>query len=76
MEHEPGSEAEKDAGSQEIVDVLRDYGEDHGFDPETCDEIAALPFPEAFEAAYGYLSQAGLDPEEVLSRFMQPPEDE
>ena len=70
---ESGVESEDLGG--EIADVLRTYGEEHGFDAETCEEIAAMPFPEAFETAYGYLAQAGLDPDEVLSRFMQEPEE-
>jgi hypothetical protein len=35
-----------------------------------------MPFPEAFETAYGYLAQAGLDPDEVLAQFMQETEEE
>ncbi len=72
MEDQPSPEAEK--SGQEIADVLSKYGEEHGFDPETCEEVATLPFDEAFEAAYGYLTQAGLDPETILSTFMEPPE--
>ena len=45
------------------------FGVAHGFDYETCNELAALPFSEAFEAAYNYLSQAGLDPDKVLEEF-------
>ncbi|MBP9813450.1 hypothetical protein H6794_02480 [Candidatus Nomurabacteria bacterium] len=57
------------AGS-EIADVLAPF-EDDGFDPETRNEIAVLPFDEAFETAYGYLMQAGLDADEILSPFME-----
>jgi len=55
--------------SQEIADKLRDI-----FDPETCDEIAEMEFEDALEAAYGYLIQAGLDADEILSEFMDEPE--
>lgn len=72
MEEQPDSE--KNPG-REIADILTAYGEEHGFDPETCEEIASLPFPEAFETAYGYLTQAGLDPDEVLASFMQEPQE-
>jgi hypothetical protein len=74
MENEQGFEIEDDSGKK-IADTLRGYGEEHGFDTQTCDEIAAMPFPEAFETAYGYLTQAGLDPDVVLARFMQEPEE-
>ena len=57
------------AGS-EIADALAPF-EDDGLDPETRTEIAVLPFDEAFETAYGYLMQAGLDADEILSPFME-----
>ncbi|MCA9350686.1 hypothetical protein KC874_03270 [Candidatus Saccharibacteria bacterium] len=57
------------AGS-EIADALAPF-EDDGLDPETRTEIAVLPFDEAFETAYGYLMQAGLDADEILSSFME-----
>jgi len=56
--------------SQEIANKLRDIGEEFGFDEETCDEIAEMEFEDALEAAYGYLMQAGLDADEILSEFM------
>lgn len=59
--------AELLAGS-EIADALAPF-EDDGFDPETRAEIAVLPFDEAFETAYGYLMQAGLDADEILAPF-------
>jgi hypothetical protein len=40
MEQEPGAE---ELG-QEIADILRSYGEEHGFDEETCQEVADMPF--------------------------------
>lgn len=58
-------------GSQAIANILRTIGEEYGFDGETCDEIEALPFSEAFEVAYGYLMQAGLDPYRVLEAFIE-----
>lgn len=57
--------------SQAIADVLRKLGPEYGFDDETCAEIADLPDDEAFETAYGYLVQAGLDPDEVLADFLK-----
>lgn len=74
MEQEPGFEAKNE--SREIADILRGYGEEHGLDAETCDEVASLPFSEAFETAYGYLAQAGLDPDEVLASFMEETKEE
>lgn len=35
------------------------------------DEIALMPFDEAFETAYGYLVQAGLDADEILAPFTE-----
>ena len=57
--------------SKRIAETLRALGEDFGFDSETCDEIAKMPLEDALETAYGYLVQAGLDPEEILSDFME-----
>ena len=76
MEEQPGLESEPEVLGSEIAEILKPYGEKHGFDLETCDEIAALPFEEAFETAYGYLVQTGLDPDEILAEFMQEPEEE
>jgi hypothetical protein len=76
MSPESGQEAEQ-SPSKEIADLLSSrYGEEHGFDPETCEEIAAMPFEEAFETAYGYLAQAGVDPDEALSDFTEEPTEE
>ena len=61
--------AELLAGS-EIADALASFETD-GLDPETRAEIAVLPFDEAFEAAYSYLTQAGLDADEILAPFME-----
>ena len=59
MEQDTGFESgpEEELGT-EIADTLRPLGEEHGFDDETLDEIAAMPFSEAYETAYGYLTQA------------------
>lgn len=57
--------------SQEVANMLAAYGDDYGFDLKTCQEIAELPFEEALEMAYGYLVQAGLDPDEVLAPFIK-----
>lgn len=57
--------------SKEIAESLALY-EDYSLDPETCSEIAAMPFDNAFETAYGYLVQAGLDADEILVQFIQP----
>ena len=76
MEEQPGLESEPEVLGSEIAEVLKSYGEEHGFDLETCDEIATMPFPDAFETAYGYLIQAGLDPDEILAEFMQEPAEE
>lgn len=60
--------------SKKIAETLKALGEDYGFDNETCDEIAEIPFEDAVEAAYGYIVQAGLDPEAVLADFIEAPE--
>lgn len=60
--------------SKKIAEALKALGEDFGFDDETCDEIAEMPFENAFEAAYSYLVQADLDPEAVLADFIEAPE--
>jgi len=70
----PESGAEQLTYSQEMVNLLRRLGEDYGFDVQTCDEIAELSFEEAFETSYGYLVQAGLDPEDVLQDYLEQPE--
>jgi hypothetical protein len=54
-----------------MVNRLSALGEEHGFDDQTCYEILEMPFPEAFETAYGYLSQAGLDADTILAGFME-----
>jgi hypothetical protein len=59
------------AKSNAVADILRDIGEEYGFDAETCNEIAAQPFDEAFESAYSCLLQAGLDPDSVLDVFKE-----
>ncbi len=78
MEDGHGKEAnlENEQPGKEIADLLSSrYGEEHGFDPETCAEISAMTFDEAFETAYGYLAQAGLDPDEALAKFMEEPQE-
>lgn len=57
--------------SQEIAAILSGIGVEFGFDPETCQEVANQPFEEAIETAYSYLTQAGLDADEVLAHFIQ-----
>lgn len=57
--------------SSEIADVLKGFSEAHGLDIETCAEIASQPFEEAFQTAYSYLTQAGLDADEILARFTE-----
>ena len=71
MEQEPGQEVESD--SRKIADLVKEFGEVFGFDEETCEEIAAMPFEDSFETAYSYLTQAGLDPDEVLAPFIEEP---
>ena len=51
--------------------MLRDIGEEAGFDEETCAEIASSSLEEAFEIAYGYLTQAGFDADGVLAPWME-----
>jgi hypothetical protein len=61
--------------SEEISEGLGRLGEELGFDSVTCDEIAVMPFDEAFESAYGYLTQAGLDADEILADFIEKSEE-
>lgn len=78
MEEQPSVETgpeSEDQDGKEIADLLRGYGEEQGFDQQTCDEIAEMPFFDAFETAYSYLTQAGLDPDEVLAEFTEEPEE-
>ncbi len=56
--------------SGEIARILSMYGEEFGFDEQTITELAAEPYEEAFEIAYGYLTQAGLDADEILNDFI------
>ncbi len=58
------------APSIEIARILSRYGEEYGFDQTTLEEISAEPYDTAFEMAYGYLTQAGLDADEILAAFM------
>lgn len=58
------------APSDMIAQLLAFIGAEYGFDEDTLSEIASKPYEEAFELAYGYLTQAGLDAEEVLSPFI------
>ncbi len=58
------------APSDMIAQLLALIGEEYGFDDETLNEIASKPYEEAFELAYGYLTQAGLDADEVLAPFI------
>lgn len=71
LDRYPEQKPEELAYNQEIASILRNIGEEYGLDPETCDEIADQPFEKAFEIAYGYLSQAGLNADEVLAEFME-----
>jgi hypothetical protein len=57
--------------SFEIAKILGELGSDYGFDPETVQEVARLPFDEAYETAYGYLLQAGLDADDILAQFTE-----
>ena len=60
-------EALEYAPSVELARVLHS----HGFDEETIAEIAIEPYDQAFEMAYGYITQAGLDADQILSVFMK-----
>lgn len=60
--------------SAEIARILAVYGEEFGFDDQTIAEIAGVPYEQAFEIAYGHLTQAGLETEEILSDFMDIPD--
>jgi hypothetical protein len=59
--------------SGEIARILSMYGEEFGFDEQKVTELAAEPFEEALEIAYGYLTQVGLDADEILNDFMDDP---
>lgn len=55
----------------EVIVVLKELGDEFGFDDETLQEISETSFEEAIELAYGYLTQAGLDADEVLGCFFR-----
>jgi hypothetical protein len=74
MEQEPNLENSPEPESKEIADILRNYGEEYGFDAITCREIEAMSFEEAYEVAYSYLTQAGLDADEILASLVEQPE--
>ncbi|OGL29984.1 hypothetical protein A3D14_02685 [Candidatus Saccharibacteria bacterium RIFCSPHIGHO2_02_FULL_47_12] len=58
--------------SQDIADVLsHTQSEEFKLDAETIAEIAAMDFEEAFETAYSYLAQAGLDADGVLAHWIE-----
>jgi len=78
MDNEPKPEfgGEEEKTGEEIARLLRvRFGDEYGFDLETCEEIGVMPLGEAFETAYGYLAQAGLDPDEALAEFMEETEE-
>jgi hypothetical protein len=56
--------------SIEIARTLSTIGDDFGLDEETIAEMAATPYDQAFETAYGYLIQEGLDADVILSAFI------
>ena len=59
------------APSIEIARTLSQLGARYGFDDQTIAEIANESYELAFETAYGYLAQAGLDADEVLRAFVE-----
>lgn len=67
----PVEEGEPGQDSAELAGVLEGLGEEFGFDSETCAEIAGMPFAEAYETAYSYLTSAGLDADTILQRFTE-----
>jgi hypothetical protein len=54
-----------------LANRLLSAGEEHGIDFRTCEELLLLDFPDAFEAAYGYLTQAELDADTILAEFIE-----
>jgi hypothetical protein len=75
MEQEPGFESVSEPESREIAAILRNIGEERGFDVLTCQEIEAMSFEEAYEVAYSYLTQSGLDAEKVLATLLEQPKE-
>ncbi len=65
------SELEPNNPSQDIADLLSAQDKELGFDDQTCKELAEQPFEEAFEKAYSYLTQAGLDADMLLAPWLQ-----
>jgi hypothetical protein len=66
-------EAEPQTPSQELADRLRGQGPD--FDEQTVVDIASMPFAEAFEVAFSYVTQAGMDAEKLLAAWLEPQEE-
>jgi hypothetical protein len=75
MEEKPDFEIGLEVLSKEIAGILRGLGEEHGFDELTCEEIESMPYEEAFDTAYGYITQAGLDADEILAALIEQPEE-
>lgn len=57
------------AKSEALSDVLKTFGDDYGFDEETCEKVAAMAYPQALEVAEGLLAHANLNPDELLAPF-------
>jgi len=69
-EHEKGFENNEELKySKEIADILRTYGDDYGFDEETCQEVAELPYGDAVELSYNLLTQIGFDAHTILFKY-------
>lgn len=64
-------EALEYAPSVELARVLHTLGQDYGFDNETVAEVAIVPYEQAFEMSYSYITQAGLDADQILSVFVK-----
>lgn len=56
--------------SLEIARILSGLGEEYGFDDGTIADIVSEPYDTGFEVAYGYITRAGLDADEILGAFI------
>lgn len=64
-------ETQESGNMKKLVEILQSLDQEYGFDTETIDELSQLSFEEAFSEAYSYITQAGLDPEEILAELME-----
>jgi hypothetical protein len=56
---------------EELAEILQRIG----FEAGTCQKIAAMPFPEAFNTAQRCLEEFDFDADEILAPFTEEPDE-